>query len=267
MGAKALNSDLFSGAGGHAGGYQIDLLVQGYPGKSVCHGSLGWSTIALLRGHGRVALIDVGAFGIRSTLIHKLAELGLTPEAVTDVILTHSHYDHAVNWTLFSHADIHMGGDEMDWSLQAPWGRTPVPELYMQTLAAWPSFKRLAAGDMVLPGVVAHAAPGHTPGHLIFVLAGTERDVIFTGDAAKNRAELVGMVADMSLSKDESVASFERIWALWRQRTNNVLVPGHDLPMVLNGAGEPEYLGERAGGIRAWFGDTLEQTHTFSLVA
>ena len=50
MGAKALNSDSFSGAGGHAGGYQIDLLVQGYPGKSVCHGSLGWSTIALLRG-------------------------------------------------------------------------------------------------------------------------------------------------------------------------------------------------------------------------
>ena len=79
MGAKALNSDSFSGAGGHAGGYQIDLLVQVYPGQSVCHGSLGWSTIALLRGHGRVALIDVGAFGIRSTLIHKLAELGLTP--------------------------------------------------------------------------------------------------------------------------------------------------------------------------------------------
>ena len=50
MGTKALNSDSFSGARGRAGGYQIDLLVQGYPGKSVCHGSLGWSTIALLRG-------------------------------------------------------------------------------------------------------------------------------------------------------------------------------------------------------------------------
>ena len=57
----------------------------------------------------------------------------------------------------------------------------------MQTLAAWPSFKRLAAGDTVLPGMVAHAAPGHTPGHLIFVLAGTERDVIFTGDAQESR--------------------------------------------------------------------------------
>jgi len=34
--------------------YQLDILVQGYPGKSVCHGGLGWSTIVLLRGHGRV---------------------------------------------------------------------------------------------------------------------------------------------------------------------------------------------------------------------
>jgi len=55
-----------------ASGYMIDILVHGYPGRSVCHGSLGWSTIALLRGHGRVALIDVGAFGVRNILIKKL---------------------------------------------------------------------------------------------------------------------------------------------------------------------------------------------------
>lgn len=30
--------------------YQLDILVQGYPGKSVCHGGLGWSTIVLLHG-------------------------------------------------------------------------------------------------------------------------------------------------------------------------------------------------------------------------
>jgi len=36
-------------------GYAIDILVQGYPGKTVCHGGLGWSTIALLRS-GRLDL-------------------------------------------------------------------------------------------------------------------------------------------------------------------------------------------------------------------
>ena len=28
---------------------QVDLLIQGYPGKAVCHGGLGWSTVALVR--------------------------------------------------------------------------------------------------------------------------------------------------------------------------------------------------------------------------
>ena len=36
------------------GGFSIDILVQGFPGKTVCHGGLGWSTVALLRGEGRI---------------------------------------------------------------------------------------------------------------------------------------------------------------------------------------------------------------------
>ena len=39
--------------------YELDVLVQSYPGKSVCHGGLGWSTIALLRDEGRVILMDL----------------------------------------------------------------------------------------------------------------------------------------------------------------------------------------------------------------
>ena len=46
-----------------AGGYEIDILVQGFPGKSVCHGGLGWSTIPLLRGKGRTAILDGGPLG------------------------------------------------------------------------------------------------------------------------------------------------------------------------------------------------------------
>lgn len=40
--------------------FSIDILVQGFPGKTVCHGGLGWSTVALVRGRGRVILIDAG---------------------------------------------------------------------------------------------------------------------------------------------------------------------------------------------------------------
>ena len=171
--------------------YQLDILVQGYPGKSVCHGGLGWSTIVLLRGNGRVALIDCGTFSHRSNLIEGLQRHGLTPADVTDVVLTHSHHDHAINWVLFPEATIWIGSEELDWSVREPWGSTPVPELYVRELAGSPQLKRIKSGDTVLPGLVAYDAPGHTPGHLIFLLSGRERDVLFTGDAAKNRVELL----------------------------------------------------------------------------
>src|ERR1700737_2502288 len=71
-------------------GYEIDILVQGYPGKTVCHGGLGWSTIVLIRGHGRVALVDTGGFGVRKLVMERLGHHGLKPANVTDLLVTHA---------------------------------------------------------------------------------------------------------------------------------------------------------------------------------
>ena len=246
------------------GGYKVDILVQGYPGKTVCHGLLGWSTIVLLRGRGKVALVDVGSFGIRRALIDHLAGHGLAPGDVTDVLLTHAHWDHSVNWTMFAHATVAIGGDELAWAVQQPWGLTSVPELYVRELAAWPTLRRLHGGDAALPDITAYDAPGHTPGCLIYVLRGRDHDVIFTGDAAKNRAELVSGTTDMTIDPALSAASLALVWRLWRERPGSVVIPGHDLPMILEG-GDVRYIGSRDGAIKAWFGDDLEQTTTINL--
>lgn len=50
----------------------LDLVVCGFPGKSACHGGLGWSTVAMLRQGDRVALVDAGNFGMRKLLIEQL---------------------------------------------------------------------------------------------------------------------------------------------------------------------------------------------------
>lgn len=249
----------------HAGAISIDILVTGYPGKSVCHGGLGWSTIALLRGSDRVALIDVGAFAQRTLLIEGLARNGLRPADVTDVVLTHSHWDHAINWVLFPRAEIWIGAAELDWAVTQPDGETPVPELYVRALRDERRLQRVRPGETVPPGLVSHAAPGHTPGHLIFTLDGGDHDVIFTGDAAKNRAELLSRTADMTFDPAISRASIERIWELWRARPGNVVVPGHDIPMRLDAAGKPQPLGLREAAIEAWFGDDLDTTTLFRL--
>ena len=111
-------------------GYDIDIVVQGFPGKTVCHGGLGWSTVVLIRGHGKVAMIDTGNFNVRSLLIDGLKKHGLKPADLTDLLLTHAHWDHCVNWTLFPEARIVIGAHEIAWAVKEPWGETPVPELY-----------------------------------------------------------------------------------------------------------------------------------------
>jgi len=252
------------------GGYEIDILVQGYPGRSVCHGSLGWSTVALVRGGGadntkRVALVDAGAFGIRRQLIERLGALGLNPRSVTDLLLTHAHWDHAVNWTLFSGARIVIGAQELAWSLKVPWGETGVPELYIKELNTWPTLRTVRDGEEVFPGMTAHVAGGHTPGHLVYVLHGVERDAIFSGDAAKNRTEMLCRAAHNSYDPALTAASIDMIWKLWGSRPGNILVPGHDLPMVLEPGGAIGYACEREAAISSWFGDSVEQTTLIQL--
>lgn len=247
------------------GSYNLDILVQGFPGKSVCHGSLGWSTNVLLRGEGRVGIVDVGSFGQRKLIQQQLAAHGLVPADVTDVILTHAHHDHSVNWVMVPNARIHIGASEIDWAVKEPWGTTPIPELYVRELAGSPQLVRIEPGVEVLPGIVALHAPGHTPGHLIFVIEGAERDIVLTGDAAKNRTELLAREADMTYDPAVTRASIELMWRLWRKKPGTVLLPGHDLPMVLDN-GQPKYLGKRQAAITAWYGETLDQTTIISLV-
>ncbi|HLH98295.1 MAG TPA: MBL fold metallo-hydrolase [Xanthobacteraceae bacterium] len=245
-------------------GYAVDILVQGYPGKTVCHGGLGWSTIVLIRGQGHVALVDTGGFGVRKLIMERLAHHGLKPADVTDLLLTHVHHDHCVNWTLFSRARIVVGASELAWAVDEPWGETSVPELYVRELAAWPTVHKAADSEEVLTGITVHSAPGHTPGHLIYVLSGRDREVIFTGDAAKNRAELVSRMADASYDAMMSKASIEKVWSFWQRRPGSVVVPGHDIPMVQRD-GKTEYLSGREAAIKAWFGDDLETMTTIAL--
>lgn len=247
------------------GDYDIDIIVQGYPGKSICHGGLGWSTLTLIRGKGRVAVVDTGPFGYRNLIREGLAKRGLKPADVTDLLLTHCHHDHSVNWVMFQKARIVIGADEMAWATKLPWGESSVPELYVAELAKWPACRTVRDGEEIWPGLTAYLAPGHTPGCLFFVLEGQEHDLIFTGDAAKNRAELVSRDTDMTYDAAVSRATIDIIWGLWKKKPGSIVVPGHDLPMQLEG-GVPRYIGTREAAISAWFADDMEKTTLISLV-
>jgi len=246
-------------------GYQVSILVQGYPGKTVCHGGLGWCTIALIRKGDIAAIVDTGSFGVRKTLLDRLAACGLGQADVTDVILTHAHYDHSVNWTLFPNARIHIGRDELAWAVAVPPGPLPIPELYMRELEQSAQLRMHSEGEEVIPGMRAYDAPGHTPGHLMFVLDTGERDIVFTGDAIKNRAEMITGRVDSTMNESQSHKSWQRIAEFWGRRPGSILIPGHDMPMVIGDGGKPRYLGQREAAITAWLSDDLETTTLFEL--
>ena len=141
----------------------------------------------------------------------------------------------------------------------------PLPELYVRELASSPRVTRLSDGDEPVSGLRAIAAPGHTPGHLIFLLETADQRVLFTGDAAKNRAELLSRDVDLTEDRAQSQRTLDLIWSIWRARSDTLLVPGHDLCMQLDEAGRIVYQGERQAAIAAWFSETLSEMSTFRL--
>ena len=224
--------------------YQVDVLIQGFPGRAICHGGLGWSTVTLIRGEGRIILLDVGAFGMRKPLERRLQEFAVKPEDVTDVVLTHAHYDHVINFTLFPNAKVWIGQVELDWAALQPPGFNPLPELYVQELVRSDRVLKLTAGEEFIPGIHAYAVPG---------------------DSAKNRAELLSRKVVDTDDEKESAQSIELIWRYWKQRPGNLLIPGHDLSMVLDAQDQPSYFGDRKAAIRIWFSESIEHSDVIDL--
>ncbi len=79
----------------------------------------------------------------------------------------------------------------------------------MRELTVSPRVRRIADGEGFLPGFMAIVAPGHTPGHLLFTVSGAAQPVLFTGDAAKNRAELLCMTVNDTYDMQVSRATLE----------------------------------------------------------
>lgn len=246
------------------GGWDLEVLVNGYPGKAYPHGGLGWSTVVLLRGHGRIVVLDGGGYGLRKVLPALLKDRGIATADVTDLLLSHAHHDHSVNWPMFRQARIWIGRTELAWALGLPWGETSVPEHAIEALSRWPTLRLMDEGDEVLPGIVTRLAPGHTPGHLIFVIAGDGQDCVLLQDAVKNRVELTTRTTDMTYDPAVSRATIDMVWEICRSRPGVLLIPGHDLPLVVEN-GIPRAIGKHQAAIRGWFGATLDETTHFDL--
>jgi glyoxylase-like metal-dependent hydrolase (beta-lactamase superfamily II) len=80
----------------------VHLLHAGY----IRDGGHVGSSVSLVRDGDALIVADPGLAASRAAILDPLAALGVSPEAVTHVFLSHHHPDHTVNIALFPNAEI-----------------------------------------------------------------------------------------------------------------------------------------------------------------
>jgi glyoxylase-like metal-dependent hydrolase (beta-lactamase superfamily II) len=78
----------------------VHLLHAGYTGDRTA------STVSLIRDVDALVVMDPGMVARRGLILEPLAALGVAPEAVTHVVLSHHHPDHTMNVALFPNAEV-----------------------------------------------------------------------------------------------------------------------------------------------------------------
>jgi glyoxylase-like metal-dependent hydrolase (beta-lactamase superfamily II) len=176
---------------------RVHVLQDGYAREEEDGERVG-STITLIIDGDVIVVVDPGMTWSRAALIAGLAEHGVAPDEVSDVVFSHHHPDHTINAALFPEARIHDF-----WAV------------YDEDL--WIS--READGAELSPSIRLISTPGHTEQD-ISTVASTP-DGIYVCTHAWWAAE---GPADDPFSPDQAVlaASRQRILDI-----ATVIIPGH----------------------------------------
>jgi len=157
--------------------YSVSELVAGAePGRKLDIAMMIW----LVRGNGRNILVDSGFYHDRffkdwqvkdfTKPSETLSRLGVKPEDITDVIITHMHWDHADGMDLFPNARIWIQKDELQYYAGQAWQSKDthggIDEDNVLTLVKLNMQGRvgLVDGDaqQIIPGVTCYTGGKHT---------------------------------------------------------------------------------------------------------
>ena len=148
----------------------------------------------------KLVLVDTGAAGLFGPTLGRLAEslksAGYQPEQVDEIYITHMHPDHvgglmAGEKMAFPNAVVRADKRDADfWLSQANLDKAPAEGkgffqgamASLNPYVAAGKFKPFDGDTELAPGIKAMAAPGHTPGHSLYVVESGGRKLVLWGD-------------------------------------------------------------------------------------
>jgi glyoxylase-like metal-dependent hydrolase (beta-lactamase superfamily II) len=200
------------------------------------------------RGGGRTVLIDTG-FDDRAAArdwrireyrspVTRLRELGIAPLDVTDIVLTHAHWDHMGALAEYRNATIWMQEAEFHHAVAAV-----SPSVEEDSGVRWKDVRELLAADRegrlrllqgeqeVIPGITVTPGGAHTPGFQYVTVRTLDGDVVVAGDASCMHQNSQWHIPISSCS--DTAANLEAIRQMHvRAASPFFIIPGHD-PFVL----------------------------------
>lgn len=186
----------------------------------------------LIEVEGKRILIDTANGRPESRLMPSLAALGIKPEAIDYIYITHFHGDHLGGMLkdgapVFPNAQVYVSTPEYDAWMTSP----ALAERRAQAEATMKAYEsrlhKFALGDTLPGGVVSMDAVGHSPGHVAYIIDKCLIGGDFVHGAALQLAH-PELCARFDMDVPKSVESRKRLMAYAKE--NGMTLAGMHLP-------------------------------------